>query len=302
MRWLWPIVVLLPASPALAYVRSVVASNAAACLFWTPRTVHAVINQAGSSGLPGQAGFDAIAAGFGAWGNQSCSDFAYALDGPTPSTQVGYSDVLVSQPMLSGDVPNLHLVVFRDSPCAGVVPAGDDCLSPSNDDCDNKYDCWPTSVDTGGDALAYTVVTSVVSTGEILDADTAFDEADFEFKDLTVDTCDSRVDLEHCADVQNTMTHEAGHFLGLAHSSDPTASMYGQVLAPLETSKRAVAPDDVAGLCAIYPAGQPPVRCVPPPPTQVTTQGCSCGSSEAIGLAWCVVVLALRRAGVRHPN
>lgn len=55
------------------------------------------------------------------------------------------------------------------------------------------------------------------------------------------------------ADLQNTLTHEVGHLLGMAHSDRPAAAMYGS--APLgETRKRSLADDDVDGLCAQYPA------------------------------------------------
>ncbi len=73
-------------------------------------------------------------------------------------------------------------------------------------------------------------------------------------------------------DLQNTVTHEAGHFLGLAHpcEADPgTATANGVPVcsghpemtsvtmfpsaSPGEISKRTLAPDDVEGVCAIYP-------------------------------------------------
>lgn len=52
-------------------------------------------------------------------------------------------------------------------------------------------------------------------------------------------------------DIENSATHEVGHFGGLGHSSDSTAAMY-PTTRPGETSKRTLSGDDVAGIRAIY--------------------------------------------------
>jgi len=52
-------------------------------------------------------------------------------------------------------------------------------------------------------------------------------------------------------DVQNTVTHEFGHVLGLDHSKDPEATMYYSAQ-PGDLSKRTLAADDITGLCFIY--------------------------------------------------
>lgn len=281
---------------ASAFARTTVQGKPdGACLYWGPRTVHYTLNELCVSTMDNASCVSALEKGFGAWMGFDCSDFAFTDDGPTSSIQVGYNRVLVSQPGLNGDVANEHLVVFREKLCSDIVPPNDDCLDPKNDDCDNKYDCWADRSDAAGDALAYTLVTSETSTGRILDADTAYDAFDFQFKDLAVSQCDGTVDVAHCADVQNTMAHEAGHFLGLAHSDDPNATMYFRVTSDYETSKRDLNEDDVAGLCAIYPKGQPAVSCVPGQ-NSVTARGCSCGSGEAISaFALAAGLLALRR-------
>jgi len=55
-------------------------------------------------------------------------------------------------------------------------------------------------------------------------------------------------------DLLSVLTHEAGHFLGLSHSPDPTATMKA-VYDPGRDGAdfRSLAEDDVAGICAIYP-------------------------------------------------
>lgn len=308
VRWLIAMgaVLVLAPVPAHAFARTTVQGKPdGACLWWAPRTVHYVVNELGVSTMDPADTVAALDDGFGAWMGWDCSDFAYVDDGTTPSAQVGFNRTLVSQPQLGNDVANEHLVVFRERLCSDLVPPNDDCLDPNNDDCDNKYDCWADRSDATGDALAYTLVTSETSTGRILDADTAFDAFDFQFKDLAVSSCDGTVDSAHCADVQNTMAHEAGHFLGLAHSDVDTATMYFRVTQDNETSKRDLDPDDVQGLCAIYPTGQPPVACVPLPPVQVTGRGCSCGEGDA--LAWPALLAMLgwasrrRRRRPAHP-
>jgi len=69
---------------------------------------------------------------------------------------------------------------------------------------------------------------------------------DFQFKYTVSD------DPAHTqTDVQNTVTHELGHGLGLDHSDDPLATMFKKASSG-ELSKRTLAEDDIEGLCSIY--------------------------------------------------
>ena len=52
-------------------------------------------------------------------------------------------------------------------------------------------------------------------------------------------------------DVQNSLTHELGHALGLNHSSNTEATMYGSTMKG-ETKKRDLHSDDLNGYWAIY--------------------------------------------------
>jgi MYXO-CTERM domain-containing protein len=98
--------------------------------------------------------------------------------------------------------------------------------------------------------LALTSVTYRPSTGEIVDADIELNGVDYNF---TTTNNELRVII----DVANTVTHEAGHFLGLDHSQVEEATMFAT--APIrETKKRSLDLDDINGLCAIYPASQAP--------------------------------------------
>ena len=53
-------------------------------------------------------------------------------------------------------------------------------------------------------------------------------------------------------DVRNVVTHEAGHMLGLDHSRVDDATMQFSS-PPRQIEKRDLEPDDVEGLCTIYP-------------------------------------------------
>jgi hypothetical protein len=93
------------------------------------------------------------------------------------------------------------------------------------------------------DALAVTLSTHRQRTGELLDADIVVNEMNFEWA----------VGAPDVHDLQNAMTHEVGHFLGLAHSDVHDASMYAS--APVgETEKRDLHDDDVQAARVLYPA------------------------------------------------
>jgi MYXO-CTERM domain-containing protein len=53
-------------------------------------------------------------------------------------------------------------------------------------------------------------------------------------------------------DLLSVITHEAGHFLGLAHATDSKATMFASYK-PGTSSLRTLAADDIAGICEIYP-------------------------------------------------
>jgi hypothetical protein len=94
----------------------------------------------------------------------------------------------------------------------------------------------------GPGVLALTSLTYDTLNGQIVDGDIELNDADFAF---SMSPGSSEVDLK------NTVVHEAGHFLGLDHSTVPAASMFAK--APLaETLKRDLDSDDVNGFCAIY--------------------------------------------------
>lgn len=103
-------------------------------------------------------------------------------------------------------------------------------------------------------ALALTTVTYVLDTGVIRDADMEINTTDVTF---TFDDVDPQYDF------LSIVTHEAGHFLGLAHSSVEGATMILNYEKGT-TDLRSLDPDDVAGICAVYGPGDPGA-CSPTP-------------------------------------
>ena len=66
---------------------------------------------------------------------------------------------------------------------------------------------------------------------------------------------------------------EEGHFLGLDHSSQPSAVMYASYPGGL---KRTLTSDDIAGVCFLYPTG------VAVPDAGVTTHAVACSTGRTV--------------------
>jgi Matrixin len=114
-----------------------------------------------------------------------------------------------------------------------------------------RDDEWP--YPGSSNTLALTTVTYNLDTGEIYDADMEINSADVQF---------SFGDTGATFDLLSIVTHEAGHFLGLSHSADRDATMFSDYR-PGSLSLRDLTPDDSAGICAIYPPGEPLKTCDP---------------------------------------
>ena len=77
-------------------------------------------------------------------------------------------------------------------------------------------------------------------------------------------------------DVQNVLTHEVGHVVGLDHSDQVNAVMYARASAG-ETNKRHLTADDLAGACYLYPLEHEDVL----PPWIDQADGCGGGCDAA---------------------
>lgn len=174
-------------------------------------------------------------------------------------------------------------------------------------------ECDGTPKDDPDTTLALTTVTFNTDTGEIYDADMEINSAN-----NSITTVDSgRV----IYDLQSIMTHESGHFLGLAHTQPQhvNSTMYARY----EKGKifmRQPTQDDACGICMAYPPTRSAL-CDPTPrrglalecgggdPDTVTKTGCHCavlggkpsGLDAAFGgVATLLVLGAVRRARRRR--
>jgi hypothetical protein len=183
--------------------------------------------------------FDAVSRSEGTWATQAnaCSSLLLREGAHSASRLTGYNH----------GGPNENLVLVRTTDCAQAVPLNDPCRT--NDSCDNAYDCW----DRGAAVLAITLLT-FDSTGAIVDTDIEVNGASAPLTLVDAPPCTAGNVTPSCVgiDVQNTVTHELGHALGLDHSPDPASTMYAS--APLgETSKRVLDPASKQFLCDVYP-------------------------------------------------
>jgi hypothetical protein len=102
------------------------------------------------------------------------------------------------------------------------------------------------------DAVGLTSTTYDERTGEIFDADIEINS--------TLELSSSDVVDMGKYDLLSVLTHEVGHFLGLAHSMDLSSTM--QPVYQVGTDDfRSLSDDDIAGICDIYPPERPAQPC-----------------------------------------
>ena len=139
--------------------------------------------------------------------------------GGTPHIRIGYGGtVACNEHEYNQKTGNANAIIFRD-------------------------DGWP--YQGGGNTLALTTVTYNLDTGEIYDADMELNSAGTGFT-----TADTGVVF----DLPSIVTHEAGHFLGIAHSAVSDSTMFPDYK-PGSTTLRDLTADDVSAICAAYPPG-----------------------------------------------
>ncbi|AKU91119.1 myxosortase-dependent metalloprotease, MXAN_2677/MXAN_2678 family [Vulgatibacter incomptus] len=231
------------ALPAAAWQQSTVPGYGI-CLSWPERRLSWAPASPLGGPLSTNESLAAFRASFRAWESQGCTDLSFSEQSSVPRS-VGYSQ--------GGS--NSNTILFRDARCADVVSPGDPCLKKGS--CAAQHDCW----DFDDALIAVTTVTYSSCTGEIKDADVEFNAASFRFTAVDGPAC-KKTDERGCVsmDLQNTLVHEIGHFIGLDHSRFADASMYPSA-AIGETSKRVLGKDDLDALCAIYPSGRATRTC-----------------------------------------
>lgn len=299
----------LAAAPAAGYERTE-ADQTGLPLAWPVPAVSWWLNPARAASSPSCAAtsagdplVEAVKASFAAW-EQGCSDLRLVHAGLTDERRVRAAG-------LGGTGENL--VVVRSGWCSDHPQASKDpCYADWSVDCGGIYGCFedhascPPGVRPCADrsVVALTTVTYDPETGRIVDADVEVNGWDGSPGALGAPnpsgwyfTCEKQTGWAQCAeygagscfylDLQNTVTHEVGHVLGLAHTTNASATMYSETK-PGDVEMRTLSADDVAGVCAIYPRAD---------------GGCGCGAGGAPGLlALAAAAAALRpRRRRRRP-
>ena len=310
---------ILAVAASLAFVRTT-DSSTHACLYWGPRTVHYKINYGRTIAVSTPpvsptctqaAETAAITTAFAQWtgtssgGMQSCTDLDLVFDGASTSP-VGYDRSGVNE----------NTIAFRSGWCSVVAPGCTDAANtPISQTCANLHNCFEDSAENTRATLALTTTTYNQNTGEILDADTELNGWDgnggavsagqpadgwyFTCVDPPKSLCTSYGEGA-CTyvDVRNTITHEAGHFIGLAHApmvaGQPVPTMYAYS-APGDFELRSLEQDDVNGLCTIYPANKATVTCVDAPHHGGCASGGAGAGASALLLAAAALLPRLRR-------
>lgn len=242
------------------------------CLTWKDSA--ALVFRVNDQGNPENGGAEvtAAAAAIATWQQalSACSSVSMAAGARTPSRQT------------ANDGENV--VLWRFKRCADVVAASDPCWA--DEACANAFDCWEHT--DAPLALAITTTWFAPSTGRLLDADIELNWPSFLFTTVDAPVCVAPAVTLACVatDVQNTMTHELGHALGLAHDCSRASTMYFRAELG-ELSKRTLDLGSTLFACEVYPKGAASPGCARAPDgtaLSVPRRGCGCDSAPASGL------------------
>jgi hypothetical protein len=249
--------------------------TANAPLFWASKCVGYSVARAASVQVTLATATQIIDQAFAEWARHDCSEGGASCGAGQPSLtaqNVGPVDCAAVEHTQGGS--NANVIAFRD----GVWPHEDS-------------------------ALALTTVTFRVDGGEIFDVDMEIHSNPGEVKLAVADPVPSGQ-----YDLRSIVTHEAGHFLGLAHTarSNSQATMF-EAYRPGETFMRDLTADDVCGLCTAYPPARN-AACEPSPRGGLGQEcgggdpdrSCHCGAPGAAGGGGAVAVLMLLAMATRR--
>ena len=230
-------------------------------LRWRGSCVHITPDAAGTADIPGDQEFPIIDSCFATWqeSTRSCGYLTFVMDTPDLG-EVGLDGV--------------NRIKFRDDTWCRPKVSGEDA------------ECYDAS------AAAITTVffrdqPGAADDGTILDADIELNAVNFAVSIHCETGCVTSGSGGH-ADLANTLTHEAGHLIGLDHTcwdgtgARPTdgdgnpvlacapfsalpASVTDATMYPYqtdgETSKETLTQDDIDGFCTAYPLADDPKQC-----------------------------------------
>jgi hypothetical protein len=203
------------------------------------------INQGGTTSVPFEEVKRVVDASFATWVTASRCDTGQPTPGITASN---LGTAACSEIGFSSITGNQNLVLFRDAK-------------------------WPHSEPSL--TLGLSTVTFNSGTGEIFDAD-------IEINSSKGDLSTSDPVPANKVDLQVVLTHEIGHFFGLAHTTSAQATMAVKYDTKT-TLSRTLSPDDVAGLCAIYPTAK--LRSVEFAGSPPLLEGTACDATPRNGLS-----------------
>ncbi len=222
-------------------------------LYWPSLCVTYAVEEQGSlaRGIPAEMADDAMEQAFRSWVSAPCSE------GERPSLGVvalgpvrcGEAEFNFPKDGTAG-APNANILIFRDESWGEDTSTEEDTIE-----------------------IARTVLTFDMNTGALHDAD------------IEINTFANSFSLPGepvTQDLLSVLTHEAGHFLGLAHTQARNATMNAQYALD-DLAYRTLAEDDIAGICAVYPPDE--VEFDTCPPTTGPRHGFSrdCGSDDFAG-------------------
>ena len=192
-------------------------------LAWADSCVALALNSNGSEDIDFTDVEDTLLRSLGSWNELECGQLVANYQGLVETESVGFVN--------NGE--NVNLVMFRD-----------------------RIGSWVNDPD----ILGLTTLTfcsgvggECYFNGQILDGDVELNGNDMPFSFEGEETQDFH-------DLENTLTHELGHFIGLDHSLVQGSTMYASA-PPGEIIKRSLAQDDVNGYCSIYALCEPIQTC-----------------------------------------
>ena len=182
-------------------------------LYWRNACVSFSIQEGASRTIPFDVARRIVSDAFATWTSAKCANGV-----PVGISVQDFGPVACDEVRYNSNSANQNLIVFRD-------------------------DGWP--YDDPYSTLGLTTVTFNAETGEIYDADMEINSSG---RNLSA----SNSVPANGFDLASVITHEIGHFFGLAHATSSKSTMYASYK-PGSIALRSLSADDVDGLCAIYP-------------------------------------------------